>query len=444
MIKNQNNKNLLSTWKEIASYLEIEKRTCLRWEKKYGLPIHRLDKSSKARVHAYKEELDKWRDKTFKQSKIPLKKLAYNPGSQKSVILLAISISVVLMAAFFMIITIFRRYEPVDFNISGSILIMLDKDGKELWEYETGIDNLIEKNTYRDHFQKKSPGNPGQYLPFIVIKDINSDNKKEVLFSIQTDNEINEGVLICFNNRGDLLWTYKTGRELTFEEVVNSDDYRIHGFETHDLNHDGNLEIIVISDHLIEFPTQLIVLNHLGDLLGEYWNSGQIMDFTIHDMNDDGTRELIVVGMNNEYKKGCVIIFDTDNIWGSSPQLLDHYKFKGFKPGTEKYYLLFPRTDLDISITLVEAIDSVTPLGNRRLSFFAQSSHLIYELDYELKIQQIRFTDDFVLWHRNARSEGKINSEINQEYEDKLRNGFLYYDGQKWVSQPAVNRNWER
>jgi len=55
--------NLLSSWKEISAYLDCNDRTCRRWEKYYDLPIYRIDKKSKSRVYAYKEELDKWLDK---------------------------------------------------------------------------------------------------------------------------------------------------------------------------------------------------------------------------------------------------------------------------------------------------------------------------------------------------------------------------------------------
>jgi len=51
----------LSSWKEIASYLGCDERTCLRWEKKFGLPVHRAGGSqSKSLVFAYKDELDEW------------------------------------------------------------------------------------------------------------------------------------------------------------------------------------------------------------------------------------------------------------------------------------------------------------------------------------------------------------------------------------------------
>jgi hypothetical protein len=63
---------LLTSWKEIADSLGYEARTCLRWEKKLGLPVHRIDpESSRSRVFAYQEELDDWL-RTRQPESIPL------------------------------------------------------------------------------------------------------------------------------------------------------------------------------------------------------------------------------------------------------------------------------------------------------------------------------------------------------------------------------------
>ena len=56
----RNENDTLHTWKEIASYLHITVRTCYRWEKKYGMPVLRLDEVGKSRVFAAKDELDRW------------------------------------------------------------------------------------------------------------------------------------------------------------------------------------------------------------------------------------------------------------------------------------------------------------------------------------------------------------------------------------------------
>jgi tetratricopeptide (TPR) repeat protein len=53
-------RKVLDSWKEIASYLKRSERTCRRWEGELDLPIHRLDGTPKARVFAYTDELDRW------------------------------------------------------------------------------------------------------------------------------------------------------------------------------------------------------------------------------------------------------------------------------------------------------------------------------------------------------------------------------------------------
>ncbi|HOW86658.1 MAG TPA: tetratricopeptide repeat protein [Candidatus Aminicenantes bacterium] len=53
-------REVLSSWKEISAYLKRTPRTCQRFENEMGLPVHRLDGSAKARVFAYSDELDAW------------------------------------------------------------------------------------------------------------------------------------------------------------------------------------------------------------------------------------------------------------------------------------------------------------------------------------------------------------------------------------------------
>jgi tetratricopeptide (TPR) repeat protein len=50
----------LDSWKKIASFLDRDERTVRRWEKKQGLPVHRIPSGSKGRVYAYENELDQW------------------------------------------------------------------------------------------------------------------------------------------------------------------------------------------------------------------------------------------------------------------------------------------------------------------------------------------------------------------------------------------------
>ena len=50
----------MESWKEISDYLKRTVKTCQRWEQELDLPIRRLEDAPRARVYAYKDELDFW------------------------------------------------------------------------------------------------------------------------------------------------------------------------------------------------------------------------------------------------------------------------------------------------------------------------------------------------------------------------------------------------
>lgn len=56
----QSENGRLESWKDIAAYLARDVRTVQRWEKKEGLPVHRLLHEKQGSVYAYKAELDAW------------------------------------------------------------------------------------------------------------------------------------------------------------------------------------------------------------------------------------------------------------------------------------------------------------------------------------------------------------------------------------------------
>ena len=63
------NRRVLDNWKEIAAYLDRTGKTCRNWEKENGLPVHRLDGSSRAHVFAYADEIDRWKEEMLREEK---------------------------------------------------------------------------------------------------------------------------------------------------------------------------------------------------------------------------------------------------------------------------------------------------------------------------------------------------------------------------------------
>jgi Tol biopolymer transport system component len=50
----------LDSWKEVAVYLRRDIKTVQRWERREGLPVHRLHHDKLGSVYAYRDELDAW------------------------------------------------------------------------------------------------------------------------------------------------------------------------------------------------------------------------------------------------------------------------------------------------------------------------------------------------------------------------------------------------
>jgi hypothetical protein len=407
----------------------------------FGLPIHRLDPASeKSRVFAYKDELSEW----LRQSKTS-KPHAHGIYGQPSRRLLVLSVLFLIIGAAAVALFLFIRdelspKEPADFSIKGSALAILNDKGKVLWRYDTGVENLWEERDYRGHFQFKKR-NHTVHLPYIMIKDLDQDGSREVLFSIQTQDETKEGELFCFNRKGRPLWLFKAGRQMKYGDKNYSGDYRINGLLAEDLNADGELEIIVVSVHRPSWPCQLALLDARGNLKGEYWNAGYFNDVACVDLNGDGVKEIIAGGNNNEYGRGCLAVFDRGSIAGGSPQDNVNFQCSDLKPGSELYYILLPRTDVDLVENYpCDGIVTVDVLENRRIQVKTDLTDLYYQFSMSFFKKDVILSHGFIQAHEKARREGKVQSLLNDEYENNLINGIRYWDGDKWTSECRTNR----
>jgi hypothetical protein len=240
------------------------------------------------------------------------------------------------------------------------------------------------------------------------------------------------------------MWRFEAGKELVYGKEVYSPDYTIRGFVFFDLNKDKDLEIAVNSNQIPDFPTQLVLLNSSGEKIGEYWNAGRFVDIDCLDLDEDGKKEIVIAGMNNEYKKSCIAVFDSQNIQGGSPQENEKYICDNLERGTEKYYVLLPRLDWAYKNNILESISQINNLKNRRISFVTKVSRVIYEFSYDFKVLKIRPSHATEVMYNDSLQEGRIDFDLNEQYVEYLSNNILYYDGQNWVSTPTMTSYWEK
>lgn len=164
-------KEILDSWKAISAYLGRDRKTCYRWEKEFGLPVHRIDdQSSRSKVFAYTSEIDLWlREKAAKNEILGKKK-----GTKKRKILLLTASCVLAIAALVILYFSFRdrtvslseksssspdfpsAFEEIEgFRSSGSvssvdkssILKRIDEGNLEPWQMYHQGKYYLDKNT---------------------------------------------------------------------------------------------------------------------------------------------------------------------------------------------------------------------------------------------------------------------------------------------------------
>jgi hypothetical protein len=275
-------------------------------------------------------------------------------------------------------------------------------------------------------------------LPELVIKDINRDGDNEVLFAPLRDrDQTGEGWLFCYDRHGTELWRFPAGKEIRCGGKTFSPDYRIAGFLCHDLDGDGRLETVVESFQAPDWPCQLAVLDPKGARIGEFWNAGYLREFTFHDINGDGREELIVGGVNNEYQGGCLAVFDTRLISGSSPQT-GEYACEDLGRGSMLYYVTTPRTDVSRALGYyVCGLQWVEITGNDRIRA-TMSEGLIFEFDLGLACLQVSADHAFKIHHEEKVKEGKITSVLGDGYLRSFKDGVRWWNGSAFVATPSM------
>lgn len=431
-IEKNGNGDLLSSWKEISAYLGCEERTCARWEKTLGLPVHRLEGARKSRVFAHKADLDRWREERNtpgprQGSRAPHPKLAWFAAAALLLVGLAAGALLTNMRSL-------RASAPADFRLEGPDLVILDVAGRELWRYGTGIENLVPEARFRDHLQVKRKTDDGQRnLPWLAFADLDGDGGKETLFAPHTIDELGEGSVLCFDRKGRPRWRFETGRPVRFGDTLFSGDFSVAGFDVCDLDGDGRAEILVVAHQQHRFPSRLAVLDSGGALRGEFWNAGQINDVGGADLDGDGRKEVIAAGVNNEWRGGALALFDPSNVAGFSPQADPHFVSPEAKPGTMLRYVRTPRTDLGEAMGAgAEGFAYFEVLKDRHLLLVSSPTKLIFEFGPGLDALHVQRTHEFERLHREASATGLVRGVPDDSYLEDLRRRIQYWDGGGW------------
>lgn len=334
-------------------------------------------------------------------------------------------------------------------------LVAYNKHGEELWK----------KYIFKNFISESMPqwiAEHGEHG--LLVRDVDRDGKNEVLgifgwaYSpyMGPDNP-HQNAVVCFNADGSEQWRYALHRTVTIGGVPYSDDYVFYQI-VYEEYADGSSEVLALASHRPWFPNVLVRLDaRTGVLKSEYWHHGMLPYYVQKDLDGDGVEELLLGGQNNRLMQASLAVFDPRKVKGHGPAP-PGLAPEGVAAGTEKYYLLFPASDLkkywsDITnevsgVKIMEdgliqvIVSERVPFPVKKESLSPYGGQLYFYFDSSMQCVRVRPSDGFSGLHARYRSEGLINSELNDAYFENLRRGIRYWDGEKFVSEPVMNKRY--
>ena len=320
-------------------------------------------------------------------------------------------------------------------------LVTYNDEGDELWRKHIG----------EGYDGKRMPDWLARYPDRAVTAvDVDGDGTKEILsifgwISLKGKELPGKNTIRCYNADGSQRWQYDVHRQMTIGGVRYADEYTVNLMLVDDFDRDGRMDVILQATHNPWFPNVLIRLHaDDGSFVGEYWHPGAVPYLAQQDLDGDGLQELLFAGQNNRFGRACLLVLDPRTIGGYAPSPPGQIP-EGVSPGKERYYILFPSTELEpmwADITN-HALDLTTrPNGTIEVvilePLWDHRPTLYYYFDSSMRCVAVRGSDYFTGAYRQYQREGKIAKPLDDAFYDRLRSNVRYWNGTSFVVQPTA------
>ncbi len=327
-------------------------------------------------------------------------------------------------------------HNPVYVRFQNNRYVAFNKYGKDVWKSELLNTDEIPTTSNRQR---------------IVLADLDNDGKNEILLiRLDNKNSLMNKCIFCYYPDNTLKWkTVITPKDSLYGKDICYDGVYLRNIIVIENKHTKQKEIIV--DYVIcdLFPYFVTKLDNNGKEISTFYNPGNTDFVNMVDINGEGREELIIGGVNNDFNKsGCLIVLDPEFIEGKAPG----YRFpRGFNNGLMKYYILFPKTLLTrFSAKQCSGIHSVLKYNNRitadlyeTADFVNENSEYrtIFNFDQKFNFLHLQTSLEFDARYKELIEQGKIQPIQDWiAYEDSLRKEIKFWDGDKFVNYPTINK----
>lgn len=459
----------LSGWKEIAGHVGKGVRTVQRWERSYGLPVHRLGNAGGEIIIASKREIDAWLVRQSQRPALPrdvatqaapagaaLEEQTAFPDLQtgRSVppdrtapsgegrgrlgpltILAAAAVLVLVTGGFWF----WRRLGPFDrlpagWHVSAGAMYVTGQSGRVLWR--APIDGFLSDQTYRV---------PGAGLDggFVTIADLDADGAPEVLVAAEMPNHDPRTAFYVFNADGSIRSRIQPDDHVTFGgRTYVAPWVPAHVFTGSRTGEPVHAYVAFINTE--DYATLLLELDGAGRVVSRYVSNGYIQ--TIRPTTLKGQPALLIGGTNNETRGAALHVFYVAHASGAAPAASPKYRCEDCPRERPSELVLFPEDcisslDEDWSATVYEfVVESNGGIGvlvgqgtQAPDGSFLATWH--YVLDADLRVISIEATTGLREAHRKFQQQGLLKHDLGEEDFVNARH-VLRWDTAGWV--PAV------
>lgn len=279
----------------------------------------------------------------------------------------------------------------------------------------------------------------GEHLASIA--DFNDDGRNDLIVIGRTGSDLNTGYQFKVYDRKKRLireYTSLADAAVAFNGVrYNQAFYPVHLTKA-DIS--GKTHLFALSNNG-RSPTFIIHFNEDGDVVGRYWHFGQLGYLATVDVDGDMVKELVGIGVNDmnfpRLTDGIAVVLDPEKIVGET----ESSATRGFgltATSAERYYVKFPRSDLDDSLRLQSIPRGIKPapsgFGLRVCSVLNEQFVLTFEYVFGpgMELVDVKGDDGSARIHELYVKKGLITSKYGKHYFDDLRRRLEYWDGVQW------------
>lgn len=334
-------------WKDIAAFLGRGVRTAQRWEREFGLPVHRPGGDT---VVAFKPEVARWvqasaearaRTRTADdesgdaQPELPFGPAANGPGRRVLWWLVAWLLVASVSGAWWLAAG--RRSGPVGgparWRVGDDRLTVFDSIGRVLWSHRFELD--LDEEVYEPR-----PARDGHLPVPVQVLDLDDDGVSEVVFAV-VSRQVTRPSLIVFDADGRPRFSNAPpAQPLRFGGEEFPPEWMVMGTWT-TLNTRRERSLWVVYYQRPYFPSLLTRLDTRGAVRAEYVSNGYVTAVTEAEWNG---RDAVFVGaINNETRGGSLAVFADGQVRGSAPAEDPQYRCENCPPGGPDHFLVFPR-----------------------------------------------------------------------------------------------------